>query len=189
MIRITGELMEYVGNDITRALAWLFNHYLAVLPIFQFISFGVCALLVWGIFYAVTTSGYLEYTSDQRADRNWDKSITARKMRRKWKSALARVQNKNDRAEWAAALKDAESVVQEAFRVRGYAALNDSDRSRIAHEAAEYETLPILKEAQAAYKKAKNEDIPFTHEEVVVALRAYKKVIRELGILGEGFIK
>jgi hypothetical protein len=45
-----------------------------------------------------------------------------------------------------------------------------------------------LKEAQTAYKKAKNEEIPFTHEEAIMGLRAYKKFIRETEILGKGFL-
>lgn len=188
MIRITSELGRYLGEDIVNGITWLIKQYMTALPILQFISFGVCALIVWGIFYSVTTSGQLEYMSDQRADRKWKKDMTARKMRRKWKSAMARIQNRNDRAEWTAALKDAESVVQEGFRVKGYAALNDSDRSRIAYEAGEYETLPLLKEAQAIYKKAKNEELPCTHDDAVAALRLYKKVIQDIGVLGEGYL-
>lgn len=189
MIRITQELARYLGNDIVNAATWLLGWYFAILPILKALSFGVCVFLVWGIFYSITTSGYLDYTSDQKTDRRGGKGIVAQKMRRKWKSAVTRMQSRGDRTEWTAALKDAESIVQEGFRVKGYSALNDSDRSRIAYEAGEYETLAVLKEAQAAYKKAKNEDVPFTHEEAIMALRAYKKVIREMGILGEGFLK
>lgn len=188
MIRITGELGHYLGGDIANAAVWLFGWYMAILPFLKFISFTVCAVLVWGIFYAVTTSAYLDYISDHWVDRAGGKGIVARKMRRKWKSAVSRMQNRNSRAEWVGAFKDAESIVQEAFRIKGYGALNDGDRSHIAYEVGEYATLPELKEAQTAYKKAKNEDIPFTHEEAVVALRAYKKFIRETGILGEGFL-
>ena len=188
MIRITGELAGYLGADAMRAVTFLARWYFAVLPFLQFISFVACAVLVWGIFYAVTTSAYFDYQSDLWVDRAGGKDIVARKMRRKWKSAVARMQNRNNREEWTNALKDAESVVQEGFRIKGYAALNDSDRSRMAYEAGDYETLPMLKEAQAAYKKAKNADIPFTHEEAIVALRAYKKVIREIGILGTNFL-
>lgn len=188
MIRITQDLARYLGADIANAGIWLLNWYLAFLPFLKFISFGVCALLVWGIFYAITTSGYLDYTGDLKVDRRGGKGIVARKMRRKWKSALSNIQNKVSRAEWIAALKDAESVAQEAFRIKGYGALNDTDRSRIAYETGEYTTLPELKEAQTAYKKAKNEDIPFTHEEAIAALRAYKKFIRETEILGESYL-
>ena len=185
MIRVSGELFRYLGNDTAHFGIRLFNWYFALLPFLKFLSFIVCALLVWGIFYSITTSAYYAYVSDQWVDRGGGKGIVARKMRRKWKSAVLQMQNRNSRAEWVASLKDAEAVVQEAFRVKGYAALNDNDRSRIAYEAGEYETLPILQEAQAVYKKAKNESIPFTHEEAIMALRAYKKFIRETGILEE----
>ncbi len=180
--------MAGFGRDIAHAAAWLLSWYFALLPLLKLLSFAACAVLVWGIFYAITTSAYFDYQSDLWADRAGGKDIVARKMRRKWKSAVARMQNRNDRAEWTNALKDAESVVQEAFRIKGYSALNDGDRSRIAYAAGEYETLPVLKEAQTAYKKAKSADIPITHEEAVIALRAYKKFIRETGILGVGFL-
>jgi hypothetical protein len=183
MIRLTQELLGYAAADLKGAVVWILEWYFSLLPFLKGLSFVVCAILVWGIWYSIATSGYLDYESDLRHDRRGGRHIVARKMRRKWKSALARIQDRNNREEWTAALKDADGVVQEAFRVKGYAALNDSDRSRIAYEAAEYETLPLLKEAQAAYKKAKTETLPFTHEEAVVALRAYKKVIRETGIL------
>ena len=188
MIRITADLAKYLGNDIANVAIWFFNGYMAALPFLKAVSFAICAALVWGIFYAITTSGYLDYTSDLRADRRGGKKTVAQKMRRKWKSAVLHMQNRVSRAEWITALKDAESVAQEAFRIKGYGALNDSDRSRIAYEAGEYETLPDLKDAQTAYKKAKNEDIPFTHEEAITALRAYKKFIRETEILGKGFL-
>lgn len=186
MIRVTGELAGYFAGDMAHVATWILGWYFAVLPVLKALSFIACALLAWGIFYSVVTSGYLDYESDLRHDRWGGKDIVGRKMRRKWKAAVARIQDRNNRTEWVAALKDAEGVVQEAFRIKGYAALNDGDRSRIAYEAGEYETLPTLKEAQAAYKKAKNEDIPFTHEEAVAGLRAYKNVIRETGILGSG---
>lgn len=185
MIRLTQEFFGYLGADIAIFFARILDWYYAVLPFLKALSFGISALLVWGIFYAITTSGYLDYTSDLRADRRGGKKTVAQKMRRKWKSAVSHMQNRVSRAEWITALKDADGVTQEAFRIKGYLALNDSDRSRIAYEAGEYETLPDLKEAQAAYKKAKNEDIPFTHEEAIAALRAYKKFIRETGILGD----
>ncbi|MDO8582496.1 MAG: hypothetical protein Q7R63_00675 [bacterium] len=188
MIRITGELFTYLGGDIANAFRQIIDWYYAILPFLKAVSFSISALLVWGIFYAITTSGYLDYTSDLRVDKRGGKGIVARKMRRKWKSAVSHMQSRVSRAEWVTALKDAESVAQEAFRIKGYSALNDGDRSRIAYEAGEYETLPALKEAQAAYKKAKNEDIPFTHEEAIAALRAYKKFIRETEILGKGFL-
>lgn len=188
MIRITKELAGYLENDIATAAVWLFEWYMAALPFLKFISFITCAILVWGIFYAITTSGYLDYTGDLRSDRWGGKHTVAKKMRRKWKSAISHMQNRVSRSEWIAAFKDAESVVQEAFRIKGYGALNDLDRTRIAFEAGEYTTLPELKEAQTAYKKAKNEDILFTHEEAVMALRAYKKFIRETGILGKDFL-
>lgn len=188
MIRLSAALFADLGSDIAAAAAWILSWYYAVLPALKAVSFGVSAALAWGIFYAVTTSGYLDYQSDARADRRWAKDIVARKMRRKWKAAVARMQDRNSRAEWTAALKDAESVVQEALRIKGYSALNDADRSRIAYETGEYATLSELKEAQTAYKKAKNEDIPFTHEEAIAALRLYKKVIRETEILGKGFL-
>ena len=188
MIRITRELFGYLGGDILSVLTWILDWYYAALPFLKGLSFVVSALLAWGIFYAITTSGYLDYTSDLRADRKGGKKTVAQKMRRKWKSAVSHMQNRVSRAEWIAALKDADSIVQEAFRIKGYGALNDSDRTRIAFEAGEYETLSELKEAQTAYKKAKNEDIPFTHEEAITALRAYKKFIRETGIVGENFL-
>jgi hypothetical protein len=188
MIRITQEFGRYLGADILSAITWILSWYYAILPFLKVISFGVSALLAWGIFYAMTTSGYRDYTSDLRADKRGGKITVFQKMRRKWKSAVSKMQNRSNRAEWVAAFKDAESVAQEAFRIKGYSALNDSDRSRIAYEAGEYAMLPELKEAQTAYKKAKNEDIPFTHEEAVAGLRAYKKFIRETEILGKGFL-
>ncbi|MSR73451.1 MAG: hypothetical protein EXS60_00075 [Candidatus Pacebacteria bacterium] len=188
MIRITSEFGQYLGGDIANAITWILGWYFAALPFLKSVSFFVCAVLVWGIFYSITTSGYLDYTSDLRSDRRGGKNTVSQKMRRKWKAALLKIQNRNDRTKWVTALKDVESVAQEAFRIKGYGALNDSDRSRIAYEAGEYATLPELKEAQTAYKKAKNEDIPFTHEEAVAALRAYKKFIRETEILGKGFL-
>ncbi len=188
MIRITQELLRYLGGDIASAMPWIIGWYYTALPFLKVIGFAASAVLAWGIFYAITTSGYLDYTSDLKSDRRGGKKTVAQKMRRKWKSAVSKMQNRASRAEWIAALKDAESVVQEAFRIQGYGALNDADRSRIAYEAGEYEALPALKEAQTAYKKAKNEDIPFTHEEAVAALRLYKKFLRETGILGEGYL-
>ena len=188
MIRITQELFRYLGADILSAITWILGWYYAILPFLKVISFGISALLAWGIFYAITTSGYRDYTSDLKSDRWGGKNTVAQKMRRKWKSAIEHMQNRVSRTEWTASLKDAESIAQEALRIKGYGALNDNDRSRIAYEAGEYTTLPELKEAQTAYKKAKNEDIPFTHEEAIAALRAYKKFIRETGILGKGFL-
>jgi mannose-6-phosphate isomerase-like protein (cupin superfamily) len=188
MIRITGELAHYLGRDITNAILWVLGWYFAVLPLLKLVSFGVCALLAWGIFYSITKGGYNHFYSDQWADRRWAKDMVARKMRRKWKSALANIQDSRNRTAWILALKDAETVVQEAFRIRGYSALNNSDRSRLAYEAGEYKALPDLKVAQAAYAKAQNEGMPFTHEEAIAGLRAYKKIIRETGILGVGFL-
>ncbi len=188
MIRITQELGRYLSEDILSVMTWVLGWYYAILPFLKVISFGVSALLAWGIFYAITTSGYRDYTSDLKSDRKGGKNTVAQKMRRKWKSSISKMQNRGNRAEWVAALKDAESIVQEAFRIKGYSALNDSDRSRIAYETGEYATLPDLKEAQTTYKKAKNEDIPFTHEEAIAGLRAYKKFIRETEILGKDFL-
>ena len=188
MIRITQELWRYLSEDLLSFITMVIGWYYAILPFLKILSFCVSALLAWGIFYAITTSGYLDYMSDRRADRRGGKKTVAQKMRRKWQSAVSKMQNRASHAEWVAAFKDAESVVQEAFRIKGYRALNDSDRTRIAYEAREYATLPDLKEAQAAYKKAKNEDIPFTHEEAIAGLRAYKKFIRETEILGKGFL-
>lgn len=190
MIRITGELMRLWGADAVNGGAWLLGWYLAALPVLKIVSFGICALLVWAIFYSVTKGAYHHFYGDEWREKTGEKGkdIVARKMRRKWKSALVNIQDRQGRAAWITALKDAETVVQEAFRIRGYSALNDDDRSRLAYEANEYATLSELKKAQAAYAKAKNEDTPFTHEEAVAALRSYKKAIRETGILGEGFL-
>ena len=188
MIRITGELMQYIGTDAKNAALSLLHWYFAILPFLKLVSFGICTLLVWGIFYSITKGAYHHFYGDQLADKRWAKDMVARKMRRKWKSALANIQDRNNRTAWIAALKDAETVVQEAFRIKGYSALNDDDRSRLAYEANEYETLLELKKAQAAYAKAQNEGMPFTHEEAITGLRSYKKMIRETGILGEKFL-
>ena len=188
MIRITSEFGHYLGTDIANVVLWVLKWYFAILPFLKILSFGVCAVLAWGIFYSFTKGAYHHFYSDQLADRRWAKDMVARKMRRKWQSAVSRIQNRNSRVEWAGALKDAETVVQEAFRIRGYGALNDSDRSRLAYEANEYETLPELKKAQTAYAKAQSENTPFTHEEAIAGLRSYKKVIRETGILGKDFL-
>ncbi len=188
MIRITGELMRYVGNDTVYFATRFLNWYFALLPFLKVLSFIACVLLVGGIVYAIKTGGYYDFYSDQWVDNAGGKGIVERKMRRKWRLAVTHMQNKENRVAWIAALNNAESIVQEAFRIKGYAALDDGSRSRIAYEAEEYTTLPDLKEAQTAYKKAENENMPFTHEEAVAGLRSYKKIIRETEILGAEFL-
>ena len=83
---ITQEFVRLLGADIADAGVWLFNWYMAVLPFLKAVSFAVCALLIGGIFYAVTNSGYLDFRGDLRRDFWGGKGIVAKKMRRKWRA-------------------------------------------------------------------------------------------------------
>jgi len=176
----------WMWKDAGEAATRLLIQYESILPILKGVSLVVSALFIAGTVYSIIQSKYHHLFSDQWMDRLGSKAILARRMRRLWQEAIHNIQKKNDREAWVKAMKNAESIMQEGLKAKGYMATNDGERADIAREAGEMETIGKMGDARSAYAEAKEELNPFTHEQAIAALKAYKKVIRETGVMGAG---
>lgn len=176
-------IIAWMWKDAGEYAARVLAHYESVLPILKAMSLAISALFVAGTIYSVIQSRYHHLFSDRWMDRLGSKAILKRRMGRLWQEALHDIQKKGDREAWVKAIKNAESIMQEGLKIRGYAATNGNERAGMAREAGEMETLEDMAQARNAYAEIKEESNPFTHEQAVAALKAYKKVIRETGVM------
>lgn len=181
-----GNIIAWAWKDTVGSAAELLARYEAVLPILKGISLVVSLLFIAGTVYSIIQSRYHHLFSDRWMDRLGSKDVLARRMRRLWQEAVHGIQKSDNREGWVKAMKNAESIMQEGLKAKGYMATNDSDRAGMAREAGEMATLEDMHMARNAYAEAKEESNPFTHEQAIAALKAYKKVIRETGVMGEG---
>ena len=188
MIHFTlSSVFSYLAHDIAALASWLFVRYEAVLPALKIGSVILSAFFVYGAIWSAIQSRYHHLYADQWFDRLGSKDIVARRMRRAWDEAVANIQDKADRPKWVAALKGAEEIMQEGLRIKGHQATSDGARANKAYDAAELAALDDMKAARAAYAAAKDDDAPFAHETAVETMKKYKRIIRELGIMGEKF--
>ncbi len=182
-----GTIFAYLVNDAAQGGLWLLAKYETVLPYLKITSLVASALLLYATVYAMLAGKYHHFSQDQWLDRLGSKTIVARRMGRIWKLAVADIQDKADKKKWAEALKGAESVLQEGLRIKDYQALSGAARARLAYDAGELTTLSEMREARAVFSRAKDDDPELTHEQAIEGLKNYKKVIRELGLMGGQF--
>lgn len=187
MMNPMGSIVAWMWKDAGEGALQFLTYYESILPILKGVSLFASALLIAGTAYSIIQSRYHHLFSDRWMDRLGSKDVLARRMRRLWQEAIRGIQKKDDREAWVKAMKNAETVMQEGLRAKGYMATNDGERAMMAREAGEMETLEEMRAARNAYAEAKEESNPFIHEQAIAALKAYKKVIRETGVMGSGF--
>lgn len=177
MPELTANVLQDIGNGWFIFVAW----FDAILPALKFMSLIVSGLLIYGAIYAIIKSGYRYWLTDRMVDAAGIKDLPDRRARRGWARAVQLIQNKTDRAAWIEALKEADALMNEGLKIKGYHALNADDRVRCAVEAGELQSLEEMQSAHALYNQtARTADFMLTHEATVQALRKYKKVIKEL---------
>ncbi len=186
---IRSALASIIANlegDVAQGARELATRYEAILPFLQGASLILCAFFVFGAVYSIAQSRYHHLVSDKWLDRFGSKAALARRMRRLWNDAMRDIQSRTDRDKWASAMRNAEDVLQEGLKVRGYRALSAGERMRMAVDANKLETIGDMRAAHEAYEEAKGEAASLTHRMAIEALKKYKRAIRELGVMGEG---
>ena len=180
-------MFAYIGHDIASGGIWLAARYDAILPVLKIMSALASALLVYATVYSRNAGKYGEWSSDQWRMTMGGRDLAERRLRRLWKTACADIQSRTDRTKWTSALKGAEGVMQEGFRIRGYHGLSDGARTQAALDAGELKTVSEMEAAHGAYVACKNENMAFAHETAIEGLKNYKKVIRDLNVMGGEF--
>lgn len=175
-----------LGSDISNGAISLLTRYETILPFLKGASLLLSAFFIFGAIYSIVQSRYHHLVSDKWLDRFGSKAALTRRMRRLWNDTMRDIQSRTDRKKWVSAMKNAEDIMQEGLRMRGYRATSADERVRIAEETNELATIEEIRTAHEVYGEAKNEDSPFTHALAIETLKKYKKAIRELGVMGEG---
>lgn len=178
MPELTASVVQDIGNGWITVVAW----FDAILPALKLMSLIISGLLIYGVIYAIIKSDYMSWYADRMADKAGMKDLPERRARRGWARAVQLIQNKTDRAAWITALKEADALMNEGLKIKGYQAFNADDRVQSAIEGGELRSSEEMQAAHALYNEAaRNPDYAVTHEMAIHALRKYKKVIKELG--------
>lgn len=181
------DILTYFFRDAAAFFADMASSIGSRLWVVKFLSLGLSALFLWGTIYSRKKSGEREFRANMWHLRLGGKHYAQRKLRRQWAGVLKKIRNREDRAEWASALSGAERVTQEALRIRGYLAITDAERTALAENDPAFKFADAFRDAQAIYRRAKGTEDPFTHEEAMRGLKAYKAVIQGLDVMGGSF--
>ncbi len=147
-----------------------FMIFVSILPALKIISLFISVLLIGAIIHAIRASGYYYWYSDRWADRMGRNDLPQRRAQRAWARAVRLIQNKQDRAQWIAALQQVDKVLEDGLKIKG-------DGAVIIH-------MNEMNSARKLFTRAfQNTDFPLTHESALQALRSYKKVLKELKMI------
>ena len=178
-------MSELTANFIGDAVGWgqgFVAWFLVVLPTLKIISLGISGLFIFATGYSLYQIFLNQLYSDDWLDRMGVKDLPLRRARRAWTNAVRFIQNRNDRAQWVSALGEADGVINEGFKLKGYAGATINERLESATEAGALASLEDIQKAHTIFKQASQQkDFSLSHDVAVETLRRYKKGIIELG--------
>lgn len=152
------------------------------LYIFQLISLVISGALLWGIIYTVSRSGWVNKRVEDWMDYLGVGSVGKRRQLKAWVQIVKRMKT-NNLGNWKVAILEADKILDDILKGGGYRADTTDGR----YKQLTPDSLSSAAEVQEAHRfrnrVAQEPDFAFTKDEAVTILKAYKKALREFGVL------
>ena len=161
------ELVASLTADISSVSGGFWNWFSVNLIWFQIIGGIISLFFIWVIINSIRKSGYHYIKADIWRDKLGIKNLPLIRTRRSWKMAIRYI-GTSDPAKWRLAVLEAENIIKDWLKMKPLKA-----------------EIEGLNEARNLAQDIKNNsDLEITRERAIQALRAYKKALRDWGIVG-----
>lgn len=152
------------------------------LYIYQIISLVISGILLWGIIYCISRSGWLNRRIENWMDFLGVGDVGKRRQLRAWKQIVERIKS-NDINNWKLAIMEADKILDDILKASGYRADTTDERFKQLTPDV-ISNLPQLQEAHRVRNRVAQElDFTITKEEAIATLKIYKKSFQEFGLL------
>ncbi len=161
---------------------WAIGFFGPSLPWLIAVSVIVSGLLLWGIFYSIAGSGYVNHKIEEYMDILRVGDVGKRRQLRAWGKIVKAAKSKAS-VLWKKSILEADQIFDEILKMSGYRGPTVHDRfKQLPREA-----LSNYDEILAAHRvrdRVKQElDFALTQEETIQVLKVYEKAFRELGLI------
>lgn len=152
------------------------------LYIFQLMSLVISGVLIWGIIYTVSKSGWLNKRIENWMDFLGVGDVGKRRQLRAWNQIVKRIKT-NDMSNWKVAILEADKILDDIIKASGFRA--DTHDERIKQVMPEVlSNIEQIREAHRVRNRiAQEPDFTITREEAIATLKIYKAAFQEYGLL------
>ena len=162
---------EFFTNALGPALPWL-----------KFSSLIISGLLLWGIIYAISGSGYLFRKKIEWRDRLGFKSVGRERQLRIWKRIIKYLKSK-EMSHWKAAIIEADNIFDEILKMSGYGGANVHDRFKQLPPSAISNYDKILAAHKVRDRVLEEADFIINQKEATDVIQVYQQAFKELGLI------
>lgn len=151
------------------------------LPFLESLAVVLSGILVWGIFYSIAGSGYLNTKIERYLDMAGG-PVGKRRQLRAWNKIVAK--SKSGKMEsWKQAILEADQILDEILKMSGYRGETVHERfSQLKPEAISSAELIIA--AHKIRDRIRQElDFVITQREAIEVLKVYQQAFKELGLI------
>lgn len=152
------------------------------LYIFQLLSLVISGVLIWGIIYTISKSGWLNKRIENWMDFLGVGNVGKRRQLKAWSQIVRRVKT-NEMSNWKMAILEADKLLDDILKASGYRADTHDERiKQVMPEALS--NIEQVREAHRVRNRVTQEpDFTITKEEAIATLKIYKAAFQEYGLL------
>lgn len=152
------------------------------LYIFQLISVVISGVLLWGIIYCISRTGWLNKKIEIGMDYLGVGDVGKRRQLRAWQQIVKKIKTDN-MSNWKTAILEADKILDDILKASGYRADTADERFKQLTP----ETISNLPQLETAHRLrnrvAQEPDLTLTKDEALATLKIYKKSFQEFGLL------
>lgn len=152
------------------------------LYIFELSSIFLSALLLWGIVFTMSESGFITKRIEEWMDYLGYGDVGKFRQLKAWKAILKKMKSVEP-IDWKKAIMEADKILDDILKLSGFRSPTTDERFKQLTP----EMMPNLDELASAHKIrnrcAQEPDFVLSKDEAVQTLKIYKKSFQEFGIL------
>lgn len=175
-----------IFNAIIQAIlhfrAWVEGWLAPAMPIVKSASIVISAILIWGIFYAATRSGYFIRRIEDFKDKYMVGNVGKDRQMRAWRRILKRMRSDSPES-WKRAILDADDILDEILKMSGYVGNTPDERFQQLPPEALANHDRIIAAHKIRDQIQRNPEYTLDRSEAIAVLREYEKAFKQLGLI------
>ncbi len=152
------------------------------LYIFELVSVIISGILVWGIIFTVSKSGWLNKRIENWMDYLGVGDVGKRRQLKAWNQIVKRIKT-NDVSNWKMAILEADKLLDDILKGAGYRAETHDERIKQVGPEALSNIEQIREAHRVRNRVAQEPDFTITKDEAIATLKIYKAAFQEYGLL------
>ena len=152
------------------------------LYIFQLVSLILSGVLVWGIIYTISRTGWINRKIEYWMDYLGVGDVGKRRQLVAWKQIVKRMKT-GEVSNWKLAIMEADKLLDEILKTSGLKAATAEERFKQLTPESVSNFAQLQEAHRARNRVAQEPDFNITKDEVLSVLKVYKTAFQEFGLL------